>query len=524
MSRTRTRWYLLGLVLILAVAAVVLSVALRSNRVVAGSAAPASGESTTAPTTPPTDSSAPSSPASTDASTPPPNIAPDGIIGAESAGDPYYPESGNAGYDVASYQVSLSFEPAKRLLVATTTIVATATAPGKLGRFSFDLQPTMQVSTVTVDGAMAGHTQHDAKLVITPTAGIATGRSMTVVVSYSGKPGPIAGGVAGLSDGGWYTTRGGGAAALGEPFSASAWYPANEHPTDRAAFSVIAEVPSEWKVISNGLPIAADLPSAPAGYATFGWSEKSEMATYLTTIYIEKFTMTQDSSGGIPVINAYGPGATDYQQIGDKTAEYIDFLASKFGPYPFDAAGGIYLADPLGFALESQTRPIYAGFANESVVVHELAHQWFGDDVSLHRWADVCLNECFASYAEWLWAENNGETLDDTYRAQIDQNKDQAGFWKVPLIDMGAGNEFGVVYVRGPLAMHALRAELGDEKFSELMLSWVEEHTGKSASWADFAQLVSQLAGKDESAFLNAWFVQTGVPADQYLYPGKLHP
>jgi aminopeptidase N len=89
---------------------------------------------------------------------------------------------------------------------------------------------------------------------------------------------------------------------------------------------------------------------------------------------------------------------------------------------------------------------------------------------------------------------------------------------------MGPGKEFGVVYVRGPIAMHALRAELGDEKFSELMLSWIEEHAGRSASWADFVQLVTQLAGKDESAFLNAWFVQTVVPADQYLYPGKLHP
>ncbi len=524
MSRIRLRWVGLVLVGIMALGTVAVSVGLRKSDAIPGSGSVTGAASTTAPPRPP-DVGQTTDPTGSTAAEPPPIGAPDGAIGAETAGDPYYPQSGNGGYDVASYLIAFSFDPAQKKLAANATIVAIATESDKLGRFSFDLQPTMKVSAITVDGKAAGFTQADAKLVITPLTGVASGASMTVVVTYAGTPGEVTGGTSGLADGGWYTTGTGGAAVMGEPYTASAWYPANEHPTDRASFGVIAQVPTGWSVISNGLPVTRDLPAAPDGYTTFGWTEKSEMASYLTVLYIDKFTLTQDtSSAGIPIINAYGPGASRFQQFGDQTSDYLQFLASRFGPYPFDTAGGIFMTDSVGFAMETQTRPIYSGFADESTVVHELAHQWFGDDVVVHRWADICLNECFASYAEWLWNEHNGTNLDDTYRQQINSTKDQPSFWRLPLVDMGAGHEFGDVYSRGPLALHALRAEIGDEKFSELLLSWIEEYSGKTASWSDFEDLVDQISGKDVSGFMDAWFRKTGVPAAEFLYPGTLHP
>ena len=89
---------------------------------------------------------------------------------------------------------------------------------------------------------------------------------------------------------------------------------------------------------------------------------------------------------------------------------------------------------------------------------------------------------------------------------------------------MGAGNEFSDVYSRGPLALHALRHEIGNEKFSELLLSWIEKYGGGNASFSQFEDLVDQIAGKDESAFMDAWFRKTGVPAEEFLWPGDLHP
>ncbi len=536
MSPTRRRWLALSLVLA-TVGAVALVIGFRPDRsvmgtpgVVAGSSPTVTGSSdrtitppSVVPTSPadPTDSAG----AGTTAS-PPPDVEPDGSVGAAGAGDPYYPDAGNGGYDVGAYRVGLSWEPDSGEIAAVTAIDATVTASEKLGRFSFDLQPALTVSTVTVDGTPARFAQQDAKLVVTPQTGLEPGAATTVEVTYGGTPGAITSGTSGLADGGWFTLDSGGVVVIGEPFSASAWYPVNETPTDRATFAVTAQVPDGWKVISNGLPVTDALPAPADGHEVFGWAEDSEMASYLTTLYIDTFTQTQDSTtAGLPVINAYAEGAEAARPVAERTGEFVDFLASRFGPYPFDSAGGIYLADSFGFALETQTRPVYsAGMGTESTVVHELAHQWFGDAVTVQRWADICLNECFASYAEWLWAENGGADLDEQYRRTVASTKDRPAFWESPLYDMGAGNEFGAVYSRGPLALHALRHELGDEKFDELLLGWIEERSGQSASWAQFATLVISIAGKDETAFLQAWFHSTTVPADEFLYPGDLTP
>src|SRR5699024_878193 len=100
---------------------------------------------------------------------------------------------------------------------------------------------------------------------------------------------------------------------------------------------------------------------------------------------------------------------------------------------------------------------------------HELAHQWYGNSVSLRSWADVCLNECFASYATWLWQEKHGADLDTLFREQVNQLGGDQDFWAQPLYDMGPGNEFGGVYTKGPLAVHALRMRIGDDAFDRLL-------------------------------------------------------
>jgi aminopeptidase N len=529
MTSTAKRGILLAVVFALVVALSVTLIVFRPTTTVGGQAAPGTTVSEPPPVNSPdgtSSSSAPPSSSGSSSSSPgvlPAPGEPDGIVGDEGAGDPYYPDAGNSGYDAQGYSVVLTYDPDSGELEATTTITATVTADQRLGRFSFDLQPSLEVSAVTVDGDAAGAIQHDEKLQITPTTGINPGRLMTVVVTYAGKPGLIGGGTANVGDGGWYSLASGGSVAIGEPFGASTWYPVNETPRDRATFAVEATVPDGWKVISNGLPVDPTT-TPPSGSQTFGWVAEEPMASYLTTIYIDKFEQTQDVANGITVINAYGPGASQFVDLGDKTGDYLAFLSSVFGAYPFTASGGVYIEDSIGFALETQTRPVYPGWVDETTVVHELAHQWFGDDVTVESWSDICMNECFASYAEWLWAEQNGEDLDARYRSIVDSQQNRPQWWDAPLVDMGAGNEFSDVYSRGPLALHALRHEIGNEKFSELLLSWIEKYGGGNASFSQFEDLVDQIAGKDESAFMDAWFRKTGVPADEFLWPGDLHP
>ncbi len=450
----------------------------------------------------------------------------DGSVGAAGIGDPYYPTAGNGGYQVDSYDLNLTYRPETNALTSTATLLGTITSDQGLTRFNLDLQPNLTVQALTVNGAPAGFEQQDAELVITPASALPAGSPLHVTVDYSGSPGLVGDGTAHVGDGGWYRTESGGAFVAGEPSGASTWFPVNEHPADTATFAVTATVPQGWQVISNGVQQTDGLPPAPAGMTTTRWELDVPVASYLDTIYIDTFTTVEGTlPDGRPVVSAIAPGApADTADLARQTGPVIEVLTGFFGPYPMPAAGGIFTGSRTGFALETATRPVYtAGIDDMTTVVHELAHQWYGDDVTIERWSDICLNECFASYAPWLYAEKlQGRDLDDLWKQRMRSVVDDSSFWSSPLVDMGPGNEFGAVYTKGPIALHALRNEVGDEAFLRIIKQWPATYGGRNASFDDFEAFVNQQTGKDYSAFIDAWFRGTTRPADQYLYPGDL--
>lgn len=458
------------------------------------------------------------------ASSPPPTGLPPGqVAGSAGAGDPYYPDAGNGGYQVDKYTIVLSYDPSSNDLDATATIAATVTAARTLGRFDLDLQPDLTVSSVTVNRQPASFDHQGSELVITPAIGIAPTGDMTVVVAYSGRPGMINEGASNLGAGGWYRTADGGALAAGEPFSASAWYPVNEHPSDPAAFSVTATVPDGWQAISNGTKFDGALPPPPKGMHTVRFDENRAIASYLTTILIDRLTFTTGTFDGKPILNAFTTDGADDKQLARQTSQVLAVLSRHFGPFPFASYGGIYTGENLQFALETATRPVYASWVSLDTVVHETAHQWYGDDVMIERWSDVCLNECFASYAPWLYhADVDGTDLDKLWKQQMAQVAGEPSFWRIPLVDMGAGNEFTSVYDRGPLALHALRHEMGEKAFAELLKGWITTYGGRNASFDDLEAYASKLAGKDLKPFMDAWFRGTVVPAQPYRTPPGL--
>jgi aminopeptidase N len=294
-------------------------------------------------------------------------------------------------------------------------------------------------------------------------------RPASVDVTYGGQPNVVRG-ERGGDDGGWFRTESGGAFAAGEPISASAWYPVNEHPADTATFAVTATVPDTWQVISNGLRQTDDLPHPGPGKSIFRWKLDEPVASYLTTIYIDKFSLVKDTlPDGKPIVSAIGPNVPGGKDLAMRTKKVIAFLSGYFGPYPFESVGGIFTGQSsTDMDLETATRPVYSGGTIDSVdtEVHELSHQWFGDDVTIKQWSDICINECFASYAPWLWKEQvEGTDLDGMWKRKMTRADDEPDFWSSPLVDMGPGQEFTSMYDRGPLAMHALRKEIGDDAF-----------------------------------------------------------
>jgi aminopeptidase N len=433
----------------------------------------------------------------------------------DGAGDPYYPTDGNSGYDVADYNVSITYDPSSKHLDGDTVVTAAATED--LNKFDLDLTG-LNVSAVQVNGKDAhfGRTG-DHELVITPADPIAKGMTFRTEVRYEGNPTQAEAGQLGVN--GWQNSTSGGAYAAGEPHSATFWYPANDHPRDKATFRVNAKVPDGWSVISNGHEEAS---TPENGWTTFHWVEPTRIATYLTTIGIDKWTFERSMlPNGIPIVSAYAPGTEDKKQLEARLPEILAFLSDKFGPYPQSAAGGVYLNENIGFSLETQTRPTYAKWTNLETVVHENAHQWFGDSVTVNSWADICLNECFASYAQWLWTEaKDHQNLDDRYRADI--KKVDSSLWKNKLYDMGPGNEFRGVYTKGVLALHALRRQIGEDSFGKVLKEWPASHKDGNATWPQFEEFVQKTSGQDLTGFFDSWFHSDKIPADQYLYPGSL--
>jgi aminopeptidase N len=429
--------------------------------------------------------------------------------GAAGIGDAYFPTYGNGGYDVDSYALKLRYDPASDQLSGTATIMAKATAD--LSGFNLDLVG-MTVSTVTVDGKAARHQRSGNELVITPASGLPSGQTFTTDIVYGGVPRPLAS--AGLGVNGFLATDDG-AVALGEPESASSWFPVNDHPRDKATYDVQMTVPAGLAVISNGVPGPS---RTTDGWTTWHWSERVPMASYLSTVVIGKYRVSNATHQGKPLVTAIPadlPPDNPAERSLARTGEIADFLATKFGPYPFEAYGGVVVDDTrIQYALETQSRPVYGNVfftsgANDVVVAHELAHQWFGDSVSLQNWRDIWLNEGFASYAEWLWEEHDdGRPVQQSFMAEYDSTD-----WGLPAADPGKPNLFGrAVYKRGALAVHAVRLTVGDEAFFRILTTWTAEKRNGNASTADLIALSERVSGKQLDALFDAWLTGSSAP------------
>ncbi|MFC4124570.1 M1 family metallopeptidase [Nocardia rhizosphaerae] len=436
-----------------------------------------------------------------------------GLIGEPGLDDPYFPMDGNGGYDVTHYDLTIDYTPETYALRGTARIDAAATQP--LAQFNLDYRGP-EVLMVTVNGHPAGFRRDgDRELVVTPLLPLPPGLPMRIIVDYAGPTADTAGA-------GWTHAPSGGAFALGQPHSASTWYPLNDTPLDKATFTLRASVPAGWEVMSTGDRTAHEVRE---DHLHTVWETRQPVIGYLTTIAVDHFTfLEQRTAGGLPVLSAFAPGSADNREDEQRLPEILDFLENLYGPYPFDVAGGIYVDTEIPFSLETQTRPVYAPWAELNTVVHELAHQWWGDTMSVRQWSDICLNECFASYtADYLWLERvHGADVDTKYRDTIEKNRDDQDFWDIPLADPGAENMFTSVYYRGPLFLHALRKLLGENVFFTAVRDFVNAHRNGHASMPEFREFLQSRTSLPLGEFLAEWLDATTAPREDFLYPGTL--
>jgi aminopeptidase N len=446
----------------------------------------------------------------------PPYTAPnsDGpfVVGGQGIGDSYYPNDGNGGYDVAHYDLRLRYDPDDDTLTGVATITATATV--NLSRFNLDLHE-LDVDEITVNAVAAEAYRDGDELTVTPPTGIAKGTSFTIRIAYSGEPEAYEDGAFGV--GGFLHTKDG-ALAVGEPDVAATWFPVNDHPRDKATYTIAITAPSALAAISNGVLTGR---TADGADTTWTWRVSQPMASYLAMVAVGTYRIQEATHEGKPVfLAAHASLRPEVDRQLARTPELIDFLEDRFGPYPFDAMGGVVVGDGrVEFSLENQTRPLYEYYAfgpgddATELMVHELAHQWFGDSVSLSDWRDIWLNEGFATYAQWLWDDANTR-----YKAQgqFDQayQSAPAQAWAVPPGNPGPARLFDhdAVYMRGAMTLHALRMTVGDEAFFTILRTWARERAGGNGTTDAFVALAEQVSGAQLDQLFQDWLYGTVRP------------
>jgi aminopeptidase N len=431
--------------------------------------------------------------------------------GADGIGDPYFPRDGNGGINVLEYDIHDAYAFRTRRLSGWTRLTIRATQDLE----SFNLDFLLPVSRVRVDGVSAGVTRPvNHELQVTPAAPIATDQKFQVRVDYAGRPGEFA--YAGESN--WLASPDE-VVVMNEPHMAPWWFPSNDHPRDKARMDIFVTVPKGREVIANGHRVGRTVRD---GRATVHWRPREPMATYNAFFAAGSFAVDHGVSRGLPwyvaasrrIPTARRGVAMDMLR---RTPAIVRWLQSQLGTYPFSTTGGVVTSLNPGFSLENQTRPVYPGLGRGStfLMVHELAHQWLGDSVSVRNWRDIWLNEGAATFMEVRHAETHGgQSAHAWLMSRYTGAPAGDSFWNLRIGDPGAARMFDFrIYLRGAMALQALRQRVGNADFWRVLRAWVRTHRGGNGSTRQFHALAERVSGANLDGFFDAWFFTPAKPA-----------
>jgi aminopeptidase N len=434
--------------------------------------------------------------------------------------DPVYPDYGNPALDVLRYDLALTWTPSRRELAGTATL--TIRAVTAVPELVLDFSEAYAVDAATLDGAPIVVSRRGNDLVVA--AALTGDARATLVVRYHGTPRtvPMRSRRGDFPEGlGLRATDGGEAWTMQEPYGAFTWYPANDHPSDEAVYDVSVTVPTGWAAVAHGHLVAVT--ADPAG-DTYRWQATDPAAAYVATLAVGRYTRITDAGPrGLPIAYWMRTGRDESLLPAlRRSPALLAWLERRFGPYPFPAAG-VVVVDSLS-AMETQEMVTFgARLTNrrnqagldivEEILLHEYAHQWFGDAVTPTDWRGMWLNEGFAMYAQWLWSvDQRGESDAGWVRNARtgDQNsRPVAGPPGNPHPDhFGEHN----VYFGPALMLREIHRAVGDDAFFDLARDWVAQHRNRNVDRATFVRFVNRHTGRDFTALINRWLDSATTP------------
>ena len=438
--------------------------------------------------------------------------------GSAGVGDRLFPSLGNGGYDVLHYGLDLRYATSAPSQPVEGTVAIQARATHALSRFNLDFAGS-GLGFVSVDGRRAAWTRVDEELVVTPPRPLRRWERFVVRVHRFASA-PTA--PAGTLESSAFFFAPSGSATLLQPNFAHRVFPSNDHPSDKAPFRISFDVPAGTKAIANGVLVGR---TQRRGRAQWTYVQRQPMAPELTQLAVGNFDITsQGRHRGVLIRDVTEPTLTEFMR--PKLAlepRQLAWMEAQVGRYPFDSYGSLVVEPSLWGALETQTLSIYeklwfTRFPQviwEPIMVHELAHQWFGNSVSPATWSDLWLNEGHATwYEQRFWAEFHGADFELFIRnayAASDVNIARFGPVAAPKFNNIALFS-PTVYDGGALVLYALRQRIGVAAFDRLEREWLRRYRDRSPGTRDFIALASRIAGQDLSGFLHAWLYGTETP------------
>jgi aminopeptidase N len=421
-------------------------------------------------------------------------------------------------YDARHYRLDVTPSRTGKLISGTMTLDLRVVDPAIT---DVDLYDTgLNVTATRVNGAARSFTVTNGHLLIPicqdvdcPAHG--AGDSLQVAVDYSASP----------PAGFYYYPRN--SYTFAEPYDGRYWWPSYDLPNDKATLDVYATVPDSNVCVSNGVLVSVT-PGVP-GTSVYHWQETHPIATYLVAVTVGSFwqwTQTTPSDPVIPILeNVFPEDSTKAKFDFANVPNMIPTFAARFGPYPFDKYGQVAVTPFSAGGMEHQSLTtinrswVRGDRSLEWGVAHELAHQWWGDNVTCVDFRNIWLNEGFASYGECIWQEGfYGQAAYDSYvQSQMISALNSDNNLRYALYDPPTANLFGnTIYKKGSLVLHMLRRILGDGPFFSGMQLYGQRFAYGTASTADFEKTIEDAAGQALDWYFSEWVYDQGLPTYEW--------